>query len=196
MLGTHLQKKSIAGNREFPSLATDRLRLRAPQIDDVQPFFSLLSIPEVTRFSNWPDAPRKVQVERFVRWMAKLYPSGKGCAWIIEDIASGIVIGAIRFNRFDKKSKYGVIGYELHPNYWGRGLMTEAARAVVACGHRFFGLNRIEAWTLPGNAASDRVLDKVGFQYEGTLRERARFKGAFHDMRMFGRVVGDPAMWT
>jgi ribosomal-protein-alanine N-acetyltransferase len=186
----------MIGNGEFPSLATDHLRLRAPQIGDVEPFFALLSLPEVTRFTNWPDAPRKVQVERFVRWMAKLHPGGKGCAWIVEDVASSIVIGSIRFNRFDKKSKYGVIGYESHPKYWGRGLMTEAVRAVVTCGHQFFSLNRIEAWTLPGNAASDRVLDKAGFQYEGTLRKRVRFKGAFHDMRMFGRVVGDPAMWT
>ena len=50
--------------------------------------------------------------------MAKLFSSGKGCAWIVEDVASETVIGAVRFNRFDKKWKYGVIGYELHPSYW------------------------------------------------------------------------------
>ena len=182
---------SMTGNGEFPSLATDRLDLRAPRIDDAEPFFALLSIPEVTQFSNWPDAPRKAQVERYVRWMAKLFPSGKGCAWIVEDVVSETVIGAVRFNRFDKKWKYGVIGYELHPTFWGRGLMTEALHVVVPCGHRAFRLNRIEAWTLPGNVASERVLEKTGFQYEGTLRQRAWFKGTFHDCRMFGRLVGD-----
>jgi hypothetical protein len=50
------------------------------------------------------------------------------------------MIGAVRFNRFDKKWKYGVIGYEFHPTFWGRGLMTEALRVVVPCGHRGFGL--------------------------------------------------------
>ena len=69
--------------------------------------------------------------------------------------------------------------------------MTEAVRAVVACGHETFRLNRIDAWTLPGNAASDRVLEKSGFQYEGTLRQKAWFKGAFHDFRMFGRIAAD-----
>jgi hypothetical protein len=64
------------------------------------------------------------------------------------------------------------IGYELHPELLGQGLMTEAVRAVVACGHETFRLNRIDAWTMPGNAASDRVLEKSGFQYEGTLRKR------------------------
>jgi [ribosomal protein S5]-alanine N-acetyltransferase len=180
------------GDSEFPCLVTDRLHLRAPQVDDADPFTALLSIPEVTQFSNWPDAPRKAQVERFVRWMTKLFPSGKGCAWVVEDVISKTVIGAVRLNRFDKKWKFGVIGYELHPTFWGRGLMTEALRAVVSCGHRAFRLNRIEAWTLPGNIASERVLEKTGFQYEGTLRQRGWFKGTFHDFRMFGRLAGDP----
>jgi ribosomal-protein-alanine N-acetyltransferase len=52
-------------------------------------------------------------------------------------------------------------------------------------------LNRIEAWTLPGNAGSDRVLEKAGFRYEGTLRQKAWFKGGYHDFRMFGRLAGD-----
>lgn len=50
--------------REFPSLTTERLRLRAPDINDAEPFRVLLSIPEVTRFSNWSDAPKKAEVER------------------------------------------------------------------------------------------------------------------------------------
>jgi len=180
------------GASEFPLLATKRLRLRAPQVEDAGSLGALLSIPEVTRFTNWPDAPGKLQVERFGRWMSKLFVSGKGCAWIIEEAASKTVIGAIRFNRFDKKWKFGVIGYELHPAFWRHGLMTEALRVVVPCGHQVFRLNRIEAWTLPGNTASDRVLEKAGFQYEGTLRQRGWFKGTFHDFRMFGRLVGDP----
>ena len=74
-----------------------------------------------------------------------------------------------------------------------RSWRAEAVRAVVACGHQHFRLNRIEAWTVPGNPASDRVLQKTGFRHEGTLRQRAWFKGAFHDFRMFGRIAGDPA---
>jgi ribosomal-protein-alanine N-acetyltransferase len=124
--------------------------------------------------------------------MAGLHGRGSGCAWIIEDTASARLVGAIRFNRFDNTWKYGVVGYESHPDFWGRGVMTEALRAVVRCGHERFGLNRIEAWTVPGNAASDRVLEKIGFQYEGTLRQRGWFKGAFHDFRMFGRLAADP----
>jgi ribosomal-protein-alanine N-acetyltransferase len=126
--------------------------------------------------------------------MAKVHASGKGCAWVIEQRGrrSAAFLGAIRFNSFEKKWRSGMIGYELDPAFWGRGFMTEAVRAVVACGHQQFKLNRIEAWTLPGNPASDRVLEKSGFRYEGTARQRAYFKGSFHDFRMFARIAGDP----
>ena len=182
---------SATASRKFPVLSTRRLTLRAAAPTDVAEFQELLSIPEVTRYSNWPDAPLKAQVERTLRWMTRVHASGKGCAWIIEIAASGTLAGAIRFNSFEKKWRCGEIGYELHPDHWGKGLMTEAVRAVVACGHETFRLNRIDAWTLPGNGASDRVLEKSGFRHEGTLRQKAWFKGAFHDFRIFGRIAGD-----
>lgn len=183
----------ITKGKPFPSLATKRLTLRPPTAKDATAFGALLSIPEVTRFSNWPDKPTRAQSERYARWMSKLYASGKGCAWIIEHRSSKSLIGAIRFNSFEKKWNAGEIGYELHPEFWGKGLMSEAVALAVACGHETFGLNRIEAWTLPGNFASDRVLEKSGFRYEGTLRQKAWFKGAYRDFRMFGRIAGDPA---
>jgi ribosomal-protein-alanine N-acetyltransferase len=178
--------------KQFPHLTTERLALRAPVQKDAEAFRAVLVIPDVTRFSNWPDAPSKVQGERFLRWMSKVHASGKGCAWIIEDRDTKRLAGAIRYNHFDKKWRCGEIGYELHPDFWGKGLMSEAVAAVVACGHEVFRLNRIEAWTLPDNPASDRVLEKSGFRYEGTLRQKAWFKGAYHDFRMFGRVAADP----
>ena len=178
-------------SRKFPQLTTKRLTLRAATPKDVAEFHALVSTPEVTRYSNWPDAPTKAQIERSLRWMSKVHASGKGCAWIIETGASKAVAGAIRFNSFEKKWRCGEIGYELHPDYWGKGLMTEAVRAVVACGHQTFRLNRIDAWTLPGNDASDRVLEKSGFRHEGTMRQKAWFKGSFHDFRIFGRLAGD-----
>jgi [ribosomal protein S5]-alanine N-acetyltransferase len=177
--------------RSFPTLFTRRLRLREPKAGDCDAVHSILSFPEVTRFSNLPDAPRKARSERFTRWMCSAFAKGKGCAWIIQDLQSDAVLGAVRFNGFDKASKCGEIGYELHPSHWGKGFMSEAVEAVARCGFDAFSLNRIEAWTLPGNGASDRVLEKAGFHYEGTLRQKARIKNAFQDFRMFSRLVGD-----
>jgi ribosomal-protein-alanine N-acetyltransferase len=180
-----------ASARVFPVLSTSRLLLRAASAKDAEAFGDILSIPDVSRYSNWPDAPTKAQLKRVMNWMTKAHPTGKGCGWIMEDIASKRVVGAIRYNWFARKSKCGEIGYELHPDFWGKGLMTEAVIAVATCGYQLFGLNRIEAWTLPGNSGSDRVLEKAGFRYEGTLRQKGWFKGSYHDFRMFGRLADD-----
>jgi ribosomal-protein-alanine N-acetyltransferase len=170
----------------FPTLTTERLDLRAVQSSDGSFYHQLLSVAEVTRFSDLPDRAARAQADRFVDWMSKLFSSGSGSAWLIQKRNTGRALGAIRINRIHKRWRCGEIGYESDPEFWGRGLMTEAVRAVVVCGHR------MEAWTLPGNDASDRVLVKAGFNYEGTLKQRAWFKGAFHDFRMFGRVAADP----
>jgi ribosomal-protein-alanine N-acetyltransferase len=178
--------------QSFPSLRTKRLELRAAAPDDGSFYHALVSIAEVTRFSDFPEAATRVQTDRILAWMQKLLGSGRGCAWIIEERATGSPVGAIRINRIHKGWRWGEIGYESHPVFWGRGLMTEAVRAVVVCGHGYFKLNRMEAWTLPGNNASDRVLLKAGFAYEGTLKQKARLKGAYCDLRIFGRVTDDP----
>ncbi|MFD1625196.1 GNAT family N-acetyltransferase [Azospirillum griseum] len=177
---------------EFPTLHTDRLLLRAVTLDDAEPFRALLATPGVVDHSNWPNDPTPEQGRDFVGMMADALPRGMGCSWIIEDRQTAAFLGSIRFNYFMRDWSCAGVGYEIHPDCWGRGVMTEALRAVVVCGHDSFGLHRMEAWTLAGNGASDRVLEKAGFRYEGTTRGRGWFKGAYHDARWFGRIQGDP----
>lgn len=185
-----------AATLNFPTLSTDRLLLRAVTPDDAPAFRSLLSVPEVTRHSDWPDSPSEEGAIELVREMSARFPEGRGCAWIIEnraeDRVDGAFLGAVRINYIHRGWQCGGVGYELHPTAWGRGLMTEALRAVVACAHGRFALHQLDAWILPENAASARVLAKAGFREEGLLRERAWFKGRRHDLRIFGRVAGDP----
>ena len=174
----------------FPELSTPRLRLRALTEADASAYRALLHLPEVTRFSNIAVAPDEEQALTTVRNMMKAWPAGTGCSWLIEEASA--FVGVIRFNYFVKPWRCGGIGYEAHPDFWGRGLMSEAVRAGVECGHGRFELNRIEAWTVPGNIGSDRVLEKAGFRLEGVQRQKAWFQDAFHDWRLFGRLAADP----
>lgn len=151
-----------------------------------------MHLPQVTRFTNVAVAPDEATTLKAVRNMIEVTTVGTGCAWVMEEEASLGFVGVIRFNYFVPQSRCGGIGYESHPSFWGRGLMSEAVRAVVQCGHGRFELNRIEAWTVPGNTASDCVLEKAGFRLEGVQRQKAWFHGAFHDWRLFGRLASDP----
>jgi len=104
---------------------------------------------------------------------------------------SGNIIGSVRINSIEKKASCGVIGYEVHPDYWNKGYATEALNAVVNHAHDVVGLNRLQAWTTVGNKASDKVLMNNGFQYEGTQRSRVKFRNQFWDVRLFGRLATD-----
>jgi ribosomal-protein-alanine N-acetyltransferase len=122
----------------LPVLTTERLELRDAQSGDGSFYHQLLSVSDVTRFSDLPDRATRAQADRFVECMSKLFGSGSGCAWMIQDRSTGTPLGAIRINRIHKRWRWGEIGYESHPEFWGRGLMTEAARTVIARGHGHF----------------------------------------------------------
>lgn len=177
--------------KEFPIIETARLMLRQPVISDSEEYHQLLSLDAVTRFTNIPQSPARKRSERYVSWMSKLLSRGNGCAWIIERRTSNEMIGAIRINEIHRKASYGEVGYELDPEFWNQGLMTEALTAITQIGHREFKLNRMEAWVIPGNIASETVLTKNGYVYEGTLRQRLYLRGEFSDTRMYSHLIQD-----
>jgi ribosomal-protein-alanine N-acetyltransferase len=80
----------------------------------------------------------------------------------------------------------------------GQGLAPEAVAAVVRYGFSVLGLHRIEAAVLPGNEASVRVLQKLGFREEGTRRDYLYAKGRFHSFRWFSLLATDTerASWS
>lgn len=123
--------------------------------------------------------------------MSKLHTRGTGTGWIIKLRDSSTTIGSIRINSIDKKTRCGVLGYEIHPDYWNTGYATEALAAVVDHSHRTMDLNRLEAWTTVDNEASGKVLLKNGFQYEGTQRSKAKFRDQLWDIRLYGRLAAD-----
>lgn len=87
--------------------------------------------------------------------------------WILRALAGGDPIGRAVLRHLDVEGVDEVeVGYAFYPAFWGRGLATEAATACLAFGRRELGLPTIVAVTAPANAASQRVLHKVGLAYE------------------------------
>ena len=79
-----------------------------------------------------------------------------------------------------------MLGYAMASRYWGLGLMTEAARAVVDFGFQDPEIELISAYSFDFNIRSHRVLEKLGFQSEGTLRRcEKRYDGQIFDIRCF-----------
>lgn len=94
-------------------------------------------------------------------------------------------MGTCGYHNWNRKHAKAEIGYELSIQSWGKGLMSEALKEMIAYGFESMNLNRIEAVVYPENGASIRTLEKQGFKKEGLLEEYAFFRDVYQDLLMF-----------
>jgi [ribosomal protein S5]-alanine N-acetyltransferase len=172
-------------------LDTARLQLSGVRPEDWEAYYPIFSDPETSRYSNLPSRPTEKRARGFVNWMVRISQQGKGFGWMVGDRDSGILLGCIRLNSIDKRTSIGVIGYEFGKPFWGQGYATEALAAVTKHCHQDMQLYRLEAWTVEGNPASDRVLIKAGYRYEGMQRKKMVIGQQRFDQRLFGRLADD-----
>lgn len=103
--------------------------------------------------------------------------------------ADGKVIGSIgAFRQGNIHRQTAELGYYIAEEYWGKGIMTEAVKQL--CDYVFFHTDIIRIYAEPfaNNIGSCRVLEKAGFQYEGTLCSNAVKNGKVLDMKMYAKV--------
>lgn len=97
------------------------------------------------------------------------------------------VVGGIGLHHIERDHK-AELGYWLGKDYWGRGIVTEAVQHFTSYGFRHFGLKRIYAYVFPFNTGSIRVLEKVGFHYEGRLVKNALKNGKYLDDLVYAKA--------
>jgi ribosomal-protein-alanine N-acetyltransferase len=175
-----------------PELTTARLRLRAPALQDAAALLAILGDPEVTRYHNMPTLTTLDEARAALESLQQRFAVRDAIRWAIELAGQGgEMVGSVGLLRFDFEHRRGELGYEIGRRWWGRGLTTEAAGAVIRYGFAVLKLHRIEAGVLPGNDASVRVLEKLGFAEEGVRRDYLYAKGRFHSLRWFSLLEGD-----
>ena len=151
------------------NIYTERLLLTPWQatLEDAKGLYEYAKHPEVGPNAGWP--PHK-SVEESMQILKELFvPS---VAWAIREKKSGKIIGHISLDddkrREDVNSKE--MGYNLAYDCWGKGYMTEAAKAVMDYGFEEFGLVVMSICTGPDNKRSQRIIEKCGFKFEGIQR--------------------------
>ena len=155
----------------FPVLETQRFLLRAVTLDDAADTFRIMSDPRVKRyFGSLPMTSLEEAVQRVHR-IQTAFQEHSGIRWAIADRANGQLIGSAGFWRLIKPHFRAEVGYELAPEWWGQGVMTEALSAVLDFAFASMGLHSVEAQIHPDNSGSRRVLEKLGFVQEGYFRE-------------------------
>ena len=105
---------------------------------------------------------------------------------------NGKVIGSIgAFRQTNIHNKTAELGYYIAEEYWGKGIMTEAVKQLCDYVFSHTDIIRIYAEPFSYNIGSCRVLEKAGFQYEGTLRSNALKNGNVFDMKMYSKLKTD-----
>jgi ribosomal-protein-alanine N-acetyltransferase len=157
--------------KSFPVIETERLSLRKIHTADARAVFAILSEEVVAEFyDDDPYSSVSEALEQIGIW-EWIFTNRRGIRWGITLKSGGGLIGTCGFYAFHRLHLRAGIGYELAPIYWRQGVMTEALSAILDYGFGEMGLNRIEASVMPGNIASIRLLEGLGFTKEGLLSQ-------------------------
>jgi len=171
-----------------PTLHTARLRLRPFTDADTDALFALHSSAYVLRYWDAPPWKERARANRFIAASQQMANEGSGVRLAMDRISDGPFIGWCSLTNWNPDYRSASLGYCLDDVAWGQGYATEAARALVQWAFDTLDLNRVQAETDTRNAASARVLEKVGFSREGTLRENCIVDGTVSDSWVFGLI--------
>jgi [ribosomal protein S5]-alanine N-acetyltransferase len=170
-------------------LEGDRLRLRPLTLEDGAAMFLYASDPEVTKYLPWEPAMSAESVRPFLA--EQVWRRKQGTAYTFgiiwketgELIGSTSLMGLSTWRFWRRQAE---LGYILRRDFWGRGVMTEAAQMTLDFAFRSLRVRRVYAWADTENTASCRVLEKIGMQfYDKEERIVNKEKRAYHRYEVF-----------
>lgn len=166
-------------------IETERLLLRPFRADDVEAFHAIHAYPEVVRYLYFDSPTREIartMLEKRVRHV-EIVREGDKLLLALE--LGGAVIGDVSLTLLSAEHKQGEIGFALHPDYQGKGLAREAAEAMLRLGFEDLGLHRIFGRLDARNAASAKLLERLGMRREGHILENEFVKGEWTDELLY-----------
>ena len=176
----------------FPHLETPRLHLREIVASDVPALYAIHGNAERMKWFGVDPQPDQAAaanlVSMFASWREMPNP---GTRWAIELKEQAGLIGTCGLFAWNRNWRKCTIGYELAQVVERNGYMREALVAVIAWGLQALELNRIEAQVHPLNTGSIKSVEKLGFKFEGRLRQLGYWAGQYHDMLQYSLLKQD-----
>ncbi len=176
---------------ELPLIETERLVLRKIAIADREDIFEITSNPGVSKYLTWEYHRTIETTAAFVESMVKKYQNREVSQWGIEYKKDKKLIGIVGFVGWLVEHQRAEFTYVLSERYRGMGIMPEAMKEVMKFAFVDKQMNRIEAKVEIDNVASQRVLQKLGFFCEGTLRQYSYVKGKWRDYKLYSMLKSE-----
>lgn len=166
---------------EFPVLTTANLILREVDEKDVDEVFFLRSDKEIMKYIPRPLAQTKQDALDRIQMFRDAREKEEGIHWTITQKGSDKLIGIISIFKIDKENLRSEIGYILHPDYQGKGIISEALQKIIEFGFEKINLHSLTAIIDPRNIASEKVLQRANFEKEAHFKEDCFYEGEFLD---------------
>ncbi|NQX66172.1 GNAT family N-acetyltransferase [Paenibacillus alba] len=169
-------------NREIQS---ERLLLRKMTLEDAVDIFDYASDVQVSKFTTWENHKNIEDTLTFLKIIMQKYENNQPSDWGIVHKETNKVIGTCGWVYINESHHRAEIGYALSPIYWNQGIITESMKQVLNLGFNELDINRIEARCMIGNLGSERVMIKLGMQFEGLIREQMFVKESYINIKMY-----------
>jgi [ribosomal protein S5]-alanine N-acetyltransferase len=177
--------------KKLPTIKALRVNLRHLEESDTDSLFEIFSDTEALRYWNTPPFRERAEAAQLLAEINDNFRQKALFQWGVARAGDNKIIGTSTLFRLDDQSRRAEIGYILNRRFWGNGFITEALTALVGFAFEKMNLHRIEADIDPRNAASRRVVERLGFQKEGHLRERWIVGDEIQDTLFYGLLRSD-----
>lgn len=176
----------------FPVIQLDGITLRQiiPE-EDHQHYFNYINKPPVAAYlsnEDLPDSAENAKIE--LNYWAGLFNYRSSFYWAVALQSSNQMIGTCGFNHWNVSQRRAEISYDLDYNYWGKGIMTQAIKAITGFGLEDMLLQRVQATVSIDNLASIKMLEKVGLNRESLLKKYGVLHGQAKDFYMYAKTQG------
>ncbi|MDR3387307.1 MAG: GNAT family protein [Rudaea sp.] len=176
-----------------PVLSGTHIRLRPMTVSDVPRLFAQFSDPKVMRYWSRTPLMRMEDARELFEEIDRGVRAGQFLQWTIAMCSDDLMIGSCALFAQNAAHHRAEIGFALSSAHWGHGYAQEAVRLALDHAFGTLELHRIEADVDPHNAASLRLLERLGFVREGLLRERWHVGGEIQDSAIYALLARDYA---
>lgn len=170
---------------QIPVLETNRLILRKLTLEDAEDMYEYTSNEKVSKYVTWESHHSLDDTRGYIHFVLQQYDLKRIAPWGILFKENNKLIGTIDFVSWQPRHQSAEIGYAISHEYWGKGITTEAAQALITLGFTKMGLVRIQARCFIENIGSQRVMEKSGMTFEGIIRKGMCIKGQHRDLKIY-----------
>lgn len=169
-------------------LESERLILRKLSLKDADDMFEYTKDSEVTKFLSWDAHTSINQTTDFIKNTIKEYDGIRSYPYAIEIKGERKFIGIVRAYDIDSHNKRCEISYILNPAFQGNGYMVEAINLFANHCFNQIGFLRIQAKCMIANNNSEKLMQRLGMEYEGILRNYWVYKGTVQDAKLYAII--------